>query len=343
MNRRNFQKQLGALAMIATTPIIPKRPIISVKPRRLSKGDTIGVITPGSYISDKGLEKGVRNLEGLGLEVKLGKNVRAQRGFNAGTDQQRLDDLHTMFEDESVAGIWCARGGYGTTRLLPYIDYDLIAKNPKIFIGYSDITALLQAFYVETGLVGFHAAVASSEFTRYTKRYLKRILFDDKRETEFEPSRSNRRKGRRNPAYNNRAITNGRARGRLVGGNLSLLAALAGTPWALDVRNRLVFMEDIGEKPYRIDRMLTQLRQASNLERANAIALGVFEDCEAGKDDLSLTLEETINDRIGDLNIPSAYGLSFGHIDDQIVLPIGIEAELDADTQTLRLLESAVW
>lgn len=342
MNRRNFQKQLGALAMITAAPIIPKKPIISVKPRRLRKGDTIGVITPGSYISDKGLEKGVKNMESLGLKVKLGEHVRAQRGFNAGTDQQRLDDLHAMFEDESVAGIWCARGGYGTTRLLPHINYDLITRHPKVFVGYSDITALLQAFYVETGLVGFHAAVASSDFTRYTKRYLKRILFDDKRETEFEPARSNQRKGKRNVAFNNRTITSGRARGRLVGGNLSLLAALAGTPWAMDARNRLVFMEDIGEKPYRIDRMLTQLRQSANLERANAIALGVFEDCEAGRDDLSLTLEETINDRLGELTMPSAYGLSFGHISDQIVLPIGIEAELDADTQTLRLLESAV-
>jgi muramoyltetrapeptide carboxypeptidase len=348
MQRRDFHKQLGALALVAAAPKLPvlseekEETIIGVKPRRLEKGDTIGVITPGSFINDRALEKGIRNLEGLGLKVKLGQHIREQRGFTAGTDQQRLDDLHRMFEDQEVQGIWCARGGYGCTRLLPDIQYDIIRDNPKVFVGYSDITALLQAFYVETGLVGFHAAVASSDFSRYTRRHLRRVLFDDRRRTEFEPSGSHRRKGRRNDLFKRRTVTGGRARGRLFGGNLSLLASLAGTPWALKAYNKLVFIEEIGEKPYRVDRMLTQLRQTAFLQNASGIAMGIFEDCEADRNDLSLTLAETIDDRIGSLNVPSAYGLSFGHVDDQIVLPIGIEAELNADSGKLTLLESAV-
>ncbi|MEM1324869.1 MAG: LD-carboxypeptidase [Bacteroidota bacterium] len=349
MQRRDFHKQLGALAMLATAPKIlsahseaEATTTIDVKPRRLEKGDTIGVITPGSYISDKALEKGIKNLESLGLKVKLGQHIRAQRGFTAGTDQQRLDDLHRMFEDREVQGIWCARGGYGCTRLLPDIRYDIIRDNPKVFIGYSDITALLQAFHVETGLIGFHAAVASSDFTRYTRRYLRRILFEDKRRTEFEPSRGNRRRGKRDDLFKTRTITSGRARGRLFGGNLSLLAALAGTPWELKAYNKLIFLEEVGEKPYRVDRMLTQLRQSAYLQNANGIAMGIFNGCEADRNDLSLTLQETLDDRVGSLQMPSTYGLSFGHIDDQIVLPVGIEAELDADSGRLTLLESAV-
>ncbi|MEM9886484.1 MAG: LD-carboxypeptidase [Bacteroidota bacterium] len=342
MNRRNFKKQIAGLAL--ALPLgkgLTDQPV-TIKPQRLNKGDIVGVIAPGSQINEKALEKGKRNLESLGLEVKFAKNIRAKRGFNAGTDEQRLEDLHTMFADRNIAAIWCARGGYGCTRLLPQIDYNLIRTNPKALIGYSDITALLQAIQVETGLIGFHAAVASSDFTRYTKRYLKRILFQDKDETVIELAKPNQRKGKRDTAFQARTIRQGIARGNLVGGNLSLLAALSGTKWELKAQNKIVFIEDIGEKPYRVDRMLTQLRQAAALRFAAGLALGIFTDCEAGKNDLSLTLQETLDDRLSDLGVPVAYGLSFGHIPDQCVLPVGIAAELDATEQKLTLLEAAV-
>ncbi|MEM8525725.1 MAG: LD-carboxypeptidase [Bacteroidota bacterium] len=342
MNRRNFQKQLAtaAIGLPFVGKIKTNEP--QLKARRLKKGDTIGVISPGSYIDDRGFEKAVRNLENLGLNVKLATNVRAQEGYLAGSDVQRLDDLHSMFADREVAGVWCIRGGYGCTRLLPNINYDLIRTNPKPIIGYSDITALLQAIYVETGLVGFHGPVASSNFTRYTTRYLKRTLFQGKRALEIEFSRNNLRKGKRDPAYEKYTISPGKARGKLIGGNLSILTSLAGTRWEVDIRDHILFIEDIGEKPYRIDRMLTQLRQATNLRRARGIALGIFEDCEAGRSDLSLTLRETLTDRLSDLNIPVLYGCSFGHIADQFTLPIGITADLDATRQTLTFLESGV-
>ncbi len=302
---------------------------------RLKKGDTIGLITPGSYISDEGLEKAVKNAEELGFHVKLGKNIRKQRGFNAGSDAERLADLHAMFGDSQVKGIWCARGGYGCTRLLPGLDFKFIRKHPKALIGYSDITALLNAIHTATGMVGFHGPVASSTMTDYTREHFTRILMGDHRGYLIRPlhAKDEEQAGPHRP---------GRATGKLLGGNLTLLAALAGTPWQADYRNALLFMEEIGEKPYRIDRMLTQLRQASRIAEAAGILLGTFNDCQAEADDLSLSLEETLSDRLLPLNKPTAYGLSFGHIDNQCTLPIGIRATFKAEDKSIKLEENGL-
>jgi muramoyltetrapeptide carboxypeptidase len=194
--------------------------------------------------------------------------------------------------------------------------------------------------HLETGLVGFHGPVAASDFTGYTREQLRAVLFDGAAPYAIPLSADNLQ--REEKEFRTAVITPGRARGALAGGNLSLLAALAGTPHALDCTGKLVFLEDVGEKPYRIDRMLTQLRQAANLDRAAAIALGVFSGCEADEGDRSLTLLETLTDRLGDLGIPVVYGLSFGHIADQCTLPVGVEAELDTEAMTVRLLEQPV-
>lgn len=343
MNRRNFTQVLAsttaALSFLSAKATPAKK---TLKVNRLRKGDTVGLITPGSYITDSALEKAVNNLENLGLKVKLGKNIRAERGYIAGTDAERLEDLHAMFADAQVQGIWCARGGYGCTRLLPQIDYKLIRKNPKVFVGYSDITALHQAFQVETGLVGFHGPVAASDFTEYTLEYLTKVLMNPQEQLIIPISKENASKASENPAYQARSIQKGKVRGTLAGGNLSLIAAMAGTKWALDAKGKICFLEEIGEKPYRVDRMLTQVRQSANLASANGLALGVFNDCEADEDDRSLSLQECLDDRLKDLNIPTIYGLSFGHISNQFTLPVGIEAELDTTAQTLTLLEQAV-
>ena len=339
MNRRSFAKSLAfSLPLLAAARSIPRKK--RILPRRLQPGDTIGMITPGSYISDESLEKAVNNALKLGFKVKMGKHIRAQNGFNAGTDQQRLDDLHLMFSDDSVAGIWCARGGYGCSRLLPAIDYKLIAKKPKALIGYSDITALLNAIYQKTGLVGFHGPVGASELTEYTEAQFRAVVMDGKAPYAIPLSAANQEK--EEEAYHTYSIKAGKAKGMLIGGNLSLLAALAGTEYLPSAQGKLVFMEDIGEKPYRIDRMLTQLRQAWGLERAAGLAMGIYADCQPKEGELSLSLEETIRDRTEGLGIPAIYGLSFGHIDDQCTLPVGIEAELDVERQSLTLLEAAV-
>ena len=179
MLRRHFHRLLGAgLAGTALSPLFsyPSTTLKRVKPERLRPGDTVGFITPGSYATDDAIQKAFLNVESLGLKVKPGKHLRALRGFTAGTDAQRLEDIHSMFLDSEVKAIWCVRGGYGCTRLLPYLNFDLIRQNPKIFIGYSDITALLQAIHLNTGLVCFHGPVAASNFTDYTKNQVEAIL-----------------------------------------------------------------------------------------------------------------------------------------------------------------------
>ncbi|MBX2928840.1 MAG: LD-carboxypeptidase [Saprospiraceae bacterium] len=347
MQRRSFHRLLGAgiagaaflPAFCASNHELPPVPVHS-KPQRLRRGDTIGFITPGSFAPDDAVQKAYLNMEGLGLKVKAGKNLRALRGFNAGTDAERLEDLHAMFADPDVKAVWCVRGGYGCTRLLPDIDFELIRNNPKILIGYSDVTALLQAVYLETGLICFHGPVASATFTNYAKAQLAALLFDgvDNHPIKIADAQSLRKE----PEYQPVVIRAGKATGLLAGGNLSLMAAMAGTPHAFDLKDKLVFIEETGERPYRLDRMLTTLLQASNLQEAAGIAIGVFTDCNPKKDELSLSMMETLRDRLRHLKIPVVYGLSFGHISDNCTLPVGIPAALDTHSLTITLAERAV-
>ena len=344
MERRIFNKKL-LLGLFAGTAALTSSKLANApkgkKPQRLKKGDTIGIITPASYVSDEELERTVTNMESFGLRVKMGKHIRAEYGFVAGTDAQRLEDLHQMFADTNIAAVWCARGGYGTGRLLPEIDYKLIKKNPKVLMGYSDITALLQAVYHKAGLICFHGPNAGSKLTDYAREHLSAVLMEGKA-PHVIPIAVMDEEQQKKLTTEQVVIRSGRATGKLVGGNLSLLAASAGTAYAPDVKNNIVLIEDVGEKPYRIDRMLTQIRQAYPLKEAAAIALGMFNGCEPDEDDRSLSLIETLKDRLSDLNIPVLYGLSFGHMQDQSTLPIGIEAQLDTAKKTITLLESAV-
>lgn len=343
MHRRTFHRNL--LAGLLSWPLFgfrqkAERSPDLIRPRRLRPGDTIGLITPGSYLSDEGLGRAVRNLESLGFRVKLGEHISAENGFVAGTDEQRLADLHAMFADPEVAGIWCARGGYGCTRLLPFIDYDLIRDHPKALIGYSDITALHIAIHQRTGLVTFHGPVGASDLTDYTRAQFEAVLMEGRAPYTIELSEDNLAKEAE--AYQPAVLRPGKARGVLTGGNLSLLAALCGTPDEPDFAGKLVFLEEIGEKPYRIDRMLTQLRQATALHEAAGLALGVFAGCEPDEDDRSLSLQETLTDRLAELGPAAVYGLSFGHIANQCTLPVGVEAELDTEARTITLLERGV-
>ena len=347
MNRRNFSKQIStglfltgispSLTVLSSNTPMPKK---CIKVNRLKKGDTIGLIAPGSSVTKEKLNKAVSNLESLGFQAHFTKNILAQNGFLAGTDQQRLNDLHQMYSDSKINGIWCIRGGYGCGRLLPKIDYKLIQKNPKALIGYSDVTALLQAVYLKTGIVGFHGPLAVSELTDYTRNHFKAVLMNPN--TSFTISVSKENNENANAVFKTKVIRPGIAKGQIVGGNLSLIAALTGTKYQWKIKNKIIFLEDVGEKPYRIDRMLTQLLQSCDLNKAAGIALGVFWDCEKKEGDRSLTLMETLEDRLGHLNIPVIYGLSFGHIDNHCTLPVGLEASLDTSEQTITLLEPAV-
>ncbi len=286
------------------------------------------------------MQKAYLNIEGMGFRVKPAKNLRAQRGFTAGTDAQRLQDLHDMFADPEVKAVWCVRGGYGCTRLLPLLDFDLIRRNPKILIGYSDVTALLQAIHLQTGLVCFHGPVASATFTDYAKTQLQALLMQPTNDYVIRLAQG--QKNKKETEYQPVVIRSGTAEGTLAGGNLSLMAAMAGTPHAFDLRGKLVFIEEVEERPYRVDRMLTTLLQAANLQKATGIALGVFNACHPKKDELSLSLMETLQDRLGDIGIPVVYGLSFGHVSDNCTLPVGISARMDANAFEIVLLQAAV-
>jgi muramoyltetrapeptide carboxypeptidase len=311
-----------------------------VKPKRLSKGDMVAVIAPSSGVEAEGFEKALQNMADLGFKTKVGKSARNVKGFLAGTDKERLDDLHQAFADKEVNAVWCVRGGYGASRFLPDLDFNLIRKNPKILIGYSDITALHTAIHQNTGLVTFHGPVAASTYSDYAKKHVVNVLMNPSAPYKIELSPDNVAK--ESNLFKTETIIKGKAKGKLIGGNLSLLTALAGTPFSLrDTKGKILFTEDVGEQPYRIDRMLTQLRQSIDMRQLAGIALGVFEDCNP-KDPNSQSLIEVIKDRLGDLGIPVIYGLSFGHIRDQFTLPIGIEAELDTENATITFLETGV-
>ena len=366
MNRRNFGKWLAVTVASANTyahassvdnpgqGVVRARLAAStsrklIKPAMLKPGDLVGLIAPGGVLEDTLIEKGVKNLESYGFKVKVGSNIRAARGGYAGTVAQRLDDLHGMFLDKDVKAIWAARGGSGCSALLPSLRYDLIRANPKILLGYSDITALHLAIYRRARLVTFHGPVAPSTPTDYTVAQMQAVLMSPRAQTEINMSIENERKTAAQTEFKLRTFKHGVAEGPLVGGNLSVLSALIGTPYAAEIEKHLVFLEDVREPPYRIDRMLTQLQQSvgnrgerDGLKHAAGIMLGVFTRSRATDNDASLTLEEVLDDHFAALPIPAVSGYSFGHIPHQYTIPIGINARLDTHSQTLTLLEAAV-
>ncbi len=345
MERRKFNKILfGAPLLLSTPPNLAKvggpYGIKIKKPPRLQKGDKVGLIAPASPASAEKFEKAIFNLEKLGLNVSVGTYAHNKIGYLAGEDDKRLSDLHRMYEEDSIKAIWSVRGGYGTTRIIKQLNYKMIRKHPKILIGYSDITALSNAIFARSGVVGFHGPLGSSDFTAYNMDYLQKVLFEGHVKLTVEIGYANREQT--SDAYRQRVITPGKMRGRLAGGNLSLLSAMAGTGLLPDFKDKIIFIEDIGEKPYRIDRMLTQLLTSTNIHKASGILLGVFEDCETDDTENSWTLEEVLRDRLGKMGIPVFYGFPVGHIKDQATLPIGIHASFDTTSRKLIYLESPV-
>ncbi len=345
MDRRKFNKLiLGAPLLLAPQQNLPAiggpYGIKIKKPLRLQKGDKVGLIAPASAASQEKFEKAIFNLESLGLQVSVGNYAHEKTGFLAGSDEKRLSDLHRMYEEDSIKAIWAVRGGYGTTRILSRLNYKMIRKKAKILIGYSDITALSNAIFAKSGVVGFHGPLGSSDFTDYNLEYLQKVLFEGHVKLSVSIGDANRD----NPsdAFRQQVITPGHMKGRLAGGNLTLLSSMAGTGLLPDFKGKIVFMEDIGEKPYRIDRMLTQLLNTTNLAKASGILLGVFEDCETDDTESSWTLEEVLRDRLGKLGIPVFYGFPIGHIKDQATIPIGIRAQFDTTSRELIYLESPV-
>ena len=316
-----------------------------IRPRRLAPGQTIGIVAPSSAPNEpERIRFAIETVESLGFKVQPGPHLYDREGYLAGADTARADDLNAMFADDSVDAIWCVRGGYGASRILPALDYSLMRRRPKALIGYSDITALHMAIHRHAGLVTFHGPVAFRAFTPYTRDELKRVLWSADTPVHLGgPPPFERSEGRVD--WDNRVTTlqPGKARGHLLGGNLCLMSHLVGTPYLPDLRGAILFLEDVEEAYYRIDRMLTQLWLSGALAGVAGMAFGKFTGCEPSAFFLqNRSLEDILAERFRALGIPAVSGLMIGHIEDQTTLPVGCLAELDADAGTLTLLEPGV-
>jgi muramoyltetrapeptide carboxypeptidase len=308
------------------------------KPKRLNKKDVIGIISPASSPDEfSRVERGVKYLEGLGYRVKVGTNVGKNHGYLAGTDQERIDDIHSMFKDKTVKAIFTLRGGYGAFRLLDKIDYRLIKNNPKIFVGYSEITALQMAFLEKAGLITFAGPMVAVDFYDEVSSFTSEFF--------WETITSNKKIGKIKYPENQKLpfLQKGSASGRIVGGNLAVFAALLGTPYFPNLTGKILIIEDIGELPYRVDRLLNQLRLSGTFKKVKGIILGRFVDChEHDPNKKTLTLGEVISDYIGTLKIPSIYTFPHGHIKDFITIPFGLKINLNATKGIVEFAEGAV-
>ena len=343
-NRRKFL-QTGLLSSLALSlPLQAPAQIFGkkiVKPPRLKAGDTVGLINPaGATFHPDDVTQTEEILTALGLKSKRGKFILDRYGYLAGTDEHRAADINDFYADKSVNALLSIRGGWGCNRILPLLDYDTIKRNPKIIMGYSDITSLLVAIYAKTGVITFHGPVGTSTWNSYSTQYVRDILFDGKMATMVNP----RDMGDNLIQTKDRilTITPGTAKGRLVGGNLSVLTAMLGSDFLPDWRETILFVEEIGEDIYRVDRMLTQLKLAGVLDKISGFVFGKCTDCGSGEGYGSLTLDDLFNDLIKPLGIPAYYGAMIGHIADKFTLPVGANVEMDAGKGTIQMVESAV-
>jgi muramoyltetrapeptide carboxypeptidase len=302
----------------------------------------VGLVDPASALWEPmNVEIVEESLAALGFKTKRGANLLARRGYFAGTDEQRAADLNAMFADPEVRAIHCVRGGWGCARLLPLLDWQTISRHPKILLGFSDITALLLALHAKTGLVTFHGPVGTSRWNPFNVSYLKRVLQEGEAVT-FENLKEVGEDDLTVVENRVQTLQPGTARGRLLGGNLTVLSSLVGTGYLPDWDGCILFLEDVEEAPYRIDRMLTQLRLAGILQQARAVIWGNCTDCTPGEGFGSLTIGEVLRDHLQPLGVPAWQGAMIGHVEKQFTLPVGIEVEADATAGTLRMLELAV-
>jgi muramoyltetrapeptide carboxypeptidase len=303
--------------------LIPLAQTIALKPKRLEPGATIGVVAPASPFKREELEQGLSVLHAMGFDTCLADGLFEQNGYLAGSDQQRADQLQSMFCDDRIDAVMCARGGYGSMRILALLDYALLRSHPKPFVGFSDITALHHTLFCRTGLVTFHGPMvctlaASDDQTRDAWLHM---LCDPE-----------------TPAPNTglRVVSPGSSRGKLIGGNLATLCHLIGTPFASNYADCILFIEETGETPYRVDRMLVQMKLAGCFDRIAGLVLGSFKEC--GE---TAEIDRLVR-QIFDEDIPILAGVNAGHANPNLTLPLGIMAALDAENGELKFLESAL-
>ena len=350
MQRRNFVRNLGIGSLAVPLLSFGSEEVLSISqasdiivPEALQPGDTIGIVSPASAIFEtEPYEIAKESFEALGLKVKFGEYTSSRYGHLAGTDDQRAQELMEMFKNPEIKAIIALRGGSGSARILDKLDYDVIRKNPKIFLGYSDITALHLAIHKMTGLVTYHSPVAVSTWNSFAVESLKNVIFEGEEVLYKNPVE----RGDELTVTENRVrtIQAGTATGPLLGGNLSVLTGIMGTPYfPKDWKGKILYLEDVGEKVYAVDRMMSQLYLAGVLDEISGFVFGKCTDCDAGGTGYgSLTLEEVIDHYIEPLGIPAFSGAMIGHIDDNVTIPNGIEARIDAEAGTIELLQSPV-
>jgi muramoyltetrapeptide carboxypeptidase len=336
-----------------SSPALPSTPP-SIRPRRLQAGDLLGLINPSGAIYEREpYDLTHAALQALGFRVREAPHARKRYGHMAGTPQQRADDIHTLFADPDVAGVLAITGGSGANRVLPLLDYALIARNPKFLGGFSDLTALTTAVQVKTGLVTFHSPLGRSDWNPFSTRHFQAVVMQALAHTlgnhdldanfNAVPSGMARDAQTQAPTRRTVALRSGRACGPLVGGNLAVLTSLAGTPYMPQLQGAILFLEDVNEYIYRVDRMLSTLLLGGALSQVAGVVLGGFTNCSPSEGSFgTLTLDEVFDDYFGNLGVPVLRGLQFGHVKEKLTFPLGVMAELDADAGTLRLLEPAV-
>ncbi|MCF7825764.1 MAG: LD-carboxypeptidase [Candidatus Marinimicrobia bacterium] len=344
ITRRQVLQLVGTGLVATQVPLASASGIFSksaLKPPRLKPGDTVGLINPaGASFHPDDVNIAEETFAALGLKMKAGTHLLDRYGYLAGTDDDRAADVNSMYADPSVNALISLRGGWGCNRILKLLDYKTIEKNPKIIMGYSDITSLLLALNAKTGLVTFHGPVGISTWNKYSTDYVRRLLFEGQSFTMENPTD----KGDNLTQVKNRVLTirGGQAQGRLLGGNLSVLTAMVGSDYLPDFKNNILFVEEVDEAPYRVDRMLTQLKLAGILDEISGFVFGKCSNCDAGESYSSFTLEEVLDDHIKPLGIPAWFGSMIGHIEDKFTIPLGVNAEINAEKGSIKLLEAAV-
>ena len=337
ISRKQFLKNTGlaslGLAGLSKSSSNNEKTISNelILPKAISWNSTIGLVAPASPIYDSSqFDEMISTLNELGFNLKLGQHVQDQYGYLAGTDEDRAQDLMSMFTDPEVDAILCVRGGWGCNRIIDLLDYEIIKANFKPLIGFSDITSLHNALLSKTGLVSFHGPVGKSEWNSFTKNSFEEVLINKKRGVyELDELQID--------AF---TITKGTAEGPLLGGNLSVLVAMLGSDYLPSFDNAILFLEDVGEDVYILDRMLTQLKLNGILDQISGFIFGKCTNCDAGSN--SLTIPQLFDDLIKPLNIPAYYGAMISHEKLNVTIPVGIRARMNAEEMKFEALSSAV-
>ena len=317
-------------------PQPPKR-----KPPRLRPGDTVGLIQPAGFAADlSGPQTAIEMIRAMGLVPKIGQHVYDRHGYLAGTDESRAADVNAMFADASVRAIFASRGGWGSARVLPYLNWDTISANPKLLIGFSDITALHMAIAARGGFPTIHAPNAGNNWASPSLETFRRLAFDAA--LPFYQSFPAGGMPSAMGAERVEVLRPGRASGRLLGGNLTVLSTLMGTPFLPSFDGAILFLEDVDEPIYSVDRMLTQLALGGVLRRVAGVVFGRCARCGSPSAGGGFTLSDVLGRHLRPLGVPVFSGAMIGHIANQVSLPVGVQAEIDTAAGTIRILEAAV-